>query len=188
MLKYAIFVHDTAAAPYALQIVRKQKPIETRTKNVFKSIISERVYIIRTYAGKKPLVIGSGTLSECRFYTAAQLDSMRALTRIPAGSTYDCKSPGKYGYTIVNPVQYKTPFPLANLPIVKRCRSYCTLETTDDSTKAAAPAGKAPGKAAAAGIPIDNSISIYDARIPFNQSPDIDIRGTNAGGVASFSK
>lgn len=123
----AIYVHDTKETPYALQIVKGEKPIETRSRNVLKRFVGERVLVIRTRAGHKAEVIGAVTISCSGWLDAYALDEQRNLTLIPKGSKYDCKQGGKWCYWLKNPTEYEKPCPLSDYEIITRTMSYAIL-------------------------------------------------------------
>ena len=133
----AIYVHDTKETPYAMQIVRGEKPVETRTRNVLKRFVGERVLVIRTRSGHPADVVGEATIMNSRFYTAAELDAMRNLTMIPKGSKYDCTGGGKWCYWLADAVRYAEPVPLSKYEIVSRTMSYAILTSreTHSATK-----------------------------------------------------
>lgn len=123
----AIYVHDTKGTPYALQIVKGEKPIETRTRNVLKRFVGERVLVIRTRAGHKAEVIGEVTISCAGWLDAYALDEQRNLTLIPKGSKFDCKKGGKWCYWLKNPTEYDKPVPLSDYEIITRNMSYAIV-------------------------------------------------------------
>ena len=127
----AMYVHDTKETPYAMQIVQNLKPIETRTRNVLKRFVGERVLVIRTRSGHPADVVGEATMVNARFYTAAELDAMRNLTRIPEGSKYDCAGGGKWCYWLADAVQYDEPIPLSDYEIITRTMSYAILTSKE---------------------------------------------------------
>lgn len=124
-----IYVHDTAAAPYAIQIVNGLKTIETRSRDTLRRFIGSRVLIARTRSGHAADIVGAVTIENSAFCSAAMLDSMRDLTRIPAGSVYDCRGPGKYCYSLSRPAALKNPVKLSDLHVVKRSRVYAVIDT-----------------------------------------------------------
>ena len=123
----AIYVHDTNETPYALQIVKGEKLIETRTRNVLKRFVGERVFVIRTRSGHKAEVIGEVTISCSGWLDAYALDEQRNLTRIPKGSKFDCTGGGKWCYWLTSPTEYIKPYPLSDFEIVTRNMSYAIL-------------------------------------------------------------
>ena len=72
-------------------------------------------------------IVGQCTITGGTFRTAAELDNMRDQTRIRPGSKYNAKGAGKYCYMLDN-VTACSPFPLDLLPIVRKNRSYATLD------------------------------------------------------------
>ena len=124
-----IYVHDTAAAPYAIQIVNGLKTIETRARDTLRRFIGSRVLVARTRSGHAADIVGAVNIDRGAFCSAAMLDSMRALTRIPAGSAYDCRGPGKYCYSLSRPAALKNPVKLSDLHILKRSRVYAIIDT-----------------------------------------------------------
>lgn len=124
----AIYVRNTKEAKYADYIVGKLKPVETRTRDVLGHFVGQRVLVIRTEAGKKPMIIGSAFVKEKAFRTAEQLDYIRDLTMIPKGSEFDASQGGKWCYYLNDAVEYE-PFPLERLEVEKRTRSFAMLRS-----------------------------------------------------------
>lgn len=120
---YGVFVNENGGVPYAHAITQGIKPWETRSRNMLRQIVGERVAIIRTRRGKAPTVLGYATISGAEFWTAAELDERRNLTLIPEGSAYDCKGRGKWCYHMENPVECD-PF-LLPADAVRHGRSWC---------------------------------------------------------------
>lgn len=124
----AMYVHDTKETPYAMQIVKRLKPIETRTKAVLDRFLKCRVLVIRTRSGHKAEVIGSVFIDKCRYLTAKEMDAVRDKTLIPAGSEFDCQNgKGKYCYYLTDPVEFDMPRPLSDYLIITRTMSYAIL-------------------------------------------------------------
>lgn len=123
-----IYVHDTRCTPYSTAIASGIKPIETRTRDVFGWLVGHRVLIIRTRDGHPADVVGSAFVAGKKFYSAAELDTMRNDTLIPPGSMYDCKQRGKWGYTMTNAVLFSEPVPLSDFVISSKTRSYATID------------------------------------------------------------
>lgn len=123
----AIYVHDTKETPYALWIVKGEKPIETRSRNVLGKFVGERILVIRTRSGHPAEVIGEASMINSRFYTNAELDAMRNLTLIPKGSKYDCTGKGKWCYWLANVTEYEKPIPLTEYEVITRNMSYAIL-------------------------------------------------------------
>lgn len=123
----AIYVHDTNETPYAMQIVKGEKRIETRTRNVLRKFVGERVLVIRTRSGHPAEVVGEASMINSRFYTSEELDAMRNLTLIPKGSKYDCTGKGKWCYWLANVTEYEKPVPLSDFEIITRNMSYAIV-------------------------------------------------------------
>ena len=127
----AIYVHDTKETPYAMQIVLGDKRIETRTRNVLRRFVGERVLVIRTRSGHKAEVVGEVTISSGGWLEARTLDENRHLTLIPEGSKFDCKSGGKWGYWLTSPIQYAVPVPLSEYTVITRNMSYAIIQKSN---------------------------------------------------------
>ena len=125
----AIYVHDTKATPYAVQIVKGQKTIETRTRNVLERFVKSRVLVIRTRSGHKAEVIGSVVIDKVRFHTAREMEAMRDQTLIPTGSKFDCQDgKGKWCYYLTDPEEYAVPQPLTDYNVVTRNMSSAIIQ------------------------------------------------------------
>lgn len=122
-----MFVHQTVAVPYADAIAAALKPIETRTRNVLRSLIGQRVAIARTRSGHPAEIVGYVTVTAATWATAAELDTMRNLTLIPKGSRYDCTGAGKWCYHLAD-AESRDPIRLDTLHIVRKNRSYCVID------------------------------------------------------------
>lgn len=119
---YGIFVNEDGGVRYAQAIVQRVKPIETRTRNVFKQLVGERVAIIRTRRNKKPTIIGYARIKEAVFHTSDALDYLRDMTLIPVGSKYDSTSRGKWCY-ILGEAEECEPYELPH-DAIRHGRSY----------------------------------------------------------------
>lgn len=120
---YGIYVNENGCVPYAKAIVKGVKPVETRTRNMLKSLIGERVAIVRTKRGNSPMIVGYATIYRAVFHSKRELEKMRHLTLIPEGSAYDCKGKGKWCYYMVEAEECE-PYPLPENKI-NHGRSYC---------------------------------------------------------------
>ena len=131
----AIYVHDTKRTPYAMQIVEGLKRIETRTRNVLRQFVGQRVLVIRTRSGHKAEVIGEATISSAVWLGAQTLDENRHLTLIPKGSKFDVSEGGKWCYWLKDPVKYGFPVPLSDYEVITRNMSYAIVkgETSHES-------------------------------------------------------
>lgn len=122
----AIYVHDTKAEPYATQIVKGIKTIETRTRDVLGRFVGKRVLVIRTRSGHEAEVIGVVTIVSKTWLTADALVEHAEQTCIPAGSKYECKSGGKWCYFLRAPIEY-CPIPLSELNVIHKTRSFAVV-------------------------------------------------------------
>lgn len=118
-----IFVNENGGIHYAAAIAAGIKPIETRNKNMLAACVGQRVDVIRTRRGKKPVIIGQVDVVAAEFKTADWLDENRELTLIPPGSAYDCNGRGKWCYMLANAVACAP----RELPadVTRHGRSYC---------------------------------------------------------------
>lgn len=131
----AIYVHDTKETPYAMQIVKGKKRIETRTRNVLKRFVGERVLVIRTRSGHKAEVVGEVTISCGGWLDAYALDDNRFFTLIPKGSKYDCTGDGKWCYWLTNATEYEKPIPLSEYEVITRTMSYAIVTSQESKTE-----------------------------------------------------
>lgn len=130
-MMYGIYVRE----PYATAIVKGQKPIETRTRDMLKRFVGKRVFIIATYGGKKPAeVIGRADILSKEFRTAEELDAMRDETLIPVGDKYDCTGKGKWCYRLKAEPFYGCyrSYPLSYFPVTMHTRTYVKIEYPED--------------------------------------------------------
>lgn len=97
---YAIYVNEPGCIPYARLIAEAYKTLETRSRNVFKQIIGERVAIIRTSRHSQPMVVGYATISGAEFISRAEFQQLFNKHLVPPGSKFDCKGAGKWCYTM----------------------------------------------------------------------------------------
>lgn len=118
-----IFVNENGGIPYASAIARGIKPVETRSRNMLRQLVGDRVAIVRTRRGKSPVVVGYATIAFCDFWTAAQLDGIRDITLIPPGSAYDATGRGKWCYWMKE-AETCDPFALPS-SAVRHGRSWC---------------------------------------------------------------
>lgn len=105
-----IFVNEDGGVYYANAIVRGIKPVETRSRNMLKSLVGERVAVVRTHRNTGPLIVGYVTISFAVFHNAEWLEENRDLTLIPRGSKYDTDK-GRWCYWLRLPQKCK-PHPL----------------------------------------------------------------------------
>ena len=124
----AMYVHDTKATPYAEEIVKGLKPIETRTRNVLERFVKSRVLVIRTRSGHKAEVIGSVVIDKVCFHTPQEMEALRDKTLIPPGSKFDCHGKGKWCYYLTDPVEFDKPIPLTDYKVIQRTMSYAIIQ------------------------------------------------------------
>ena len=123
-----IYIHQTAAAPYADDIARRVKTIETRTRDMLGRLVGQRVLLIRTRDGHPADIVGSAVIACKRWRTAAELDAIRDRTRIPAGDRYDCKGLGKWCYDMADAIRFDVPLPLSAFETGHRTRTYAEIK------------------------------------------------------------
>lgn len=92
--------------PFTELILNLVKLVETRERNTLKSLVGQRVGIIRTGRGKAMLV-GYVTIKDVIVYeTVEAFRADEARHKVKAGSKYDIKPNGKkYGYVLEKPVR-----------------------------------------------------------------------------------
>lgn len=122
------FFTNENRVPYAGLIVSRQKPIETRTRNMLASLVGERVAVISTKRGREPMVVGYAYMRSYFFLTEEVLDSIRNLTRIPRGDSFDKYGThngvrGKWCYEMTG-AEPCEPYPLP-AQAVRHGRSWC---------------------------------------------------------------
>lgn len=101
----AININDKDS-PFTDWILDGIKTVETREKNTLKSLVGQRVGIIRTGCGKAMLVGYVTIVGIIKYYTvdSFRLDEKRHL--VVPGSKYDIKEGCvKYGYVLANAVR-----------------------------------------------------------------------------------
>lgn len=134
---FAIYIESTRAIPYAAAIVEGFKTMETRKRDVFKSIFEYNntaaiVAVIQTGRGKAPEVIGYITLHKGRKIWADQFQSKENFEKhlIPPGSKYDIGNAAfKWAYECSNATPCK-PYPVPENKI-NHGRSYCEIPRPD---------------------------------------------------------
>ena len=113
---------------YADLIVSGDKTIETRTRDMLKRFVGQRVAVIKTHPSRQSEVVGEVTIDRKTFETAQDLDLLRCETLIPYGDKYDCKGGGKWCYWLKDAVRYERPILLERFRIISRTRSFAILE------------------------------------------------------------
>lgn len=119
---YAIYVNEPGCIPYARMIAEAYKTLETRSKNVFKQIIGERVAIIRTSRHSQPMVVGYATISRAEFISIEEFQQLFSKHLVPPGSKFDCHGKGKWCYTMTG-AEPCDPYPLP-ISRINHGRSY----------------------------------------------------------------
>lgn len=106
-----IFVRETRrGVPYAYAITAGIKTIETRSRNMLRQLVGERVEIIRT--GKGPAtIVGRATITGAFFCPLDQFDALRDQHLIPPGSCFDATGRGKWCYEMAD-AETCEPYPL----------------------------------------------------------------------------
>ncbi len=106
--------------PFTELILLGLKLIETRNRNTLKSLVGQRVGIIRTGKGKAMLVGYVTIAAVIKYETEADFRADYPLHWVDKGSKYDIKKGGvKYGYVLTNP-QRCEPTPVTSKGIVIR--------------------------------------------------------------------
>lgn len=114
----AININDRDQA-FTSQIFNRSKIIETRTADVFKSLVGQRVAIIRTGLGAAECV-GFVDIVGVKYYTTRTAFDRDKSLHLVTGGKYDFPTGGmKYGYILNNPVRC-TPFKVTALGNVIR--------------------------------------------------------------------
>lgn len=123
----SMFVHDTKQEPYAEQIANVLKLIETRKRDMLRSMIGQRVLIIRTRSGHRPEVIGSVLVEGKAHCSSEWLNDHRHMTQIPEGSKYDSDVAGKWCYFLSGAKKLPDPIPLDSLNVIRKTRSWAEI-------------------------------------------------------------
>ena len=90
--------------PFTELILLGLKLIETRNRNTLKSLVGQRVGIIRTGNGKAMLVGYVTIAAVIKYETEADFRADYSLHWVDKGDKYDIKKGGvKYGYVLTNP-------------------------------------------------------------------------------------
>lgn len=106
--------------PYTELILCGMKDVETRNRNTLKSLVGQRVGIIRTGKGKAMLV-GYVTIDHViKYETEAEFRADYNRHCVLGGSKYDIKKGGvKYGYVLTD-IERCDPTPVTSKGIVIR--------------------------------------------------------------------
>lgn len=124
-----IFVNnEDGIVRYADAIVEGFKTVETRNRNMLSACVGERVCIIATRRGKKPVVIGSVLITCAYKMCGGWMNEHRNLTLIPKYSKYDNNGEDKWCYFLADSVSFGThSYPLPQ-NAVRHGRSWCEWE------------------------------------------------------------
>ena len=120
-----IFINSSGRVKYAEEIVAGHKRIETRSRNMLRSLVGERVAIVRTGRGR-PMIIGYATITAGIFCTKELYETVREFTLVPKGSKYDVTDKGKWLYQL-DEAEECEPYPLP-ADAVRHGLSWCEFE------------------------------------------------------------
>ncbi len=98
-----IFVNENGCVHYAELIVSGIKTIETRNRNMLKSLVGQRVAIVKTRRKKNPMVVGYVDITGSCFCPINMYEQYREKTCVLEGSIYDVHGKGKWFYYLENP-------------------------------------------------------------------------------------
>lgn len=121
-----IFVNENGCIHYAQLIVNGYKTIETRNRNMLKSLIGKRVAVIKTRRNKSPMIVGYVDIKYSDFCLAKYFDNYRDRTFVLDGSPYDVHGKGKWMYFLEN-AEKCDPFPLPH-DAIRHGLSWCEYE------------------------------------------------------------
>lgn len=127
-----IFVNENGCIHYAQLIVDGVKTIETRSRNMLKSLVGKRVAIVRTRRGKLPMVVGYADIVDSHFCPINLYEQYRDQTLVPVGSKYDVHGKGKWFYYLAN-AEKCDPFPLPQ-DAVRHGMSWCEYDDPNHVT------------------------------------------------------
>lgn len=127
-----IFVNENGCVRYADAIVKGIKTIETRNRNMLKSLVGKRVAIVRTRRGKLPMVVGYADIVDSFFCPINLYEQYRDQTLVPVGSSYDVHGKGKWFYFMDN-AEKCDPFPLPQ-DSVRHGMSWCEYDDPNHVT------------------------------------------------------
>ena len=119
-----IYIND-AGYNFTADIMNNNKPYETRTRDVFKSMIpaaGEKILIASTGRTSRPVLIGSAIIRPGFIPDLQQWKSIRKTARI-AGTKYDSFRP-KWCYKLDNPQPLPQPVPLPT-NVIRHGRTWC---------------------------------------------------------------
>jgi len=90
----AIFVNGWQ---YAFGLVSGIKTIETRSRDMLRACVGDRVAVVYT-GGKAPVIVGYVTITRKSFCTAEEFPEHYEEHLVTPGSKFDCKGAGKWFY------------------------------------------------------------------------------------------
>ena len=108
--------HDFSFTEWILDLL---KSVETRNKPTLRSLVGQRVGIIRTGCGQAMLVGYVDVVKEIQYDTPTQFRFDYQRHRVSPGSKYDMFGSVKYGYVLANPEKCE-PIPVKTKGIVIR--------------------------------------------------------------------
>ena len=110
---YGIYVESPRCVDYARALVTGAKRIETRTRNVFKSIdFSQWIAVIRTGRGRTPEVVGFVRMRPGYHCPADRFQDFFSLHCVQPGSKFDTGKQGKWFYDIEDYIELIKPVPV----------------------------------------------------------------------------
>ena len=121
---FGIFVNESGGVAYAAAIVSGYKTIETRSRNMLRRLVGERVAVIKTRNGKKPLIVGYVDIVAASWCSKESFRQYENFHLVPSGSRYDADKRGKWFYHLENPERLEKPIPIPDGAIYHG-RSYC---------------------------------------------------------------
>lgn len=100
---YGVFINEDRVA-WAQLIVQRIKLAETRSRNMLKRLVGDRVAIISTQRGRKPMIIGYADITSADFVSAEDFFSPEWVLKhqVLPGMEYACTGKGKWCYTMSN--------------------------------------------------------------------------------------
>lgn len=95
----AVFINECGSLRYASRVADGIKTIETRSRDMLKNLIGERVAIVRTGRGPAQ-VIGYVRIVNKVFCYRPFFQTLYPLHLVPPGSKHDCRGAGKWCYIL----------------------------------------------------------------------------------------
>ena len=121
----AMFVNQQtySSIRYADLIVNGYKDIETRGRNMLSALVGERVAVVRTIHGKKPMIVGYVDVIGASFCKTEDFDKYFNRHCVCFNSKYAPHGKGKWFYYLAN-AEACDPFPLP-ASAIRHGRSWC---------------------------------------------------------------